>query len=56
MGNEQGSNWKRGDPIGYIRQEIPEFSVPAYQRNHDRQNNTRWRETERFVSQERIYW
>jgi len=31
MGNEQGSNWKRGDPIGYIRQEIPQFSVPAYQ-------------------------
>ncbi len=30
MGNEQGSSWKRGDPIGYIRQQIPAFSVPAY--------------------------
>jgi hypothetical protein len=24
-------NWKPGDPIGYIRREIPEFEVPAYE-------------------------
>ena len=27
----QGAGWKPGDPIGYIRQEIPEFEAPAYQ-------------------------
>lgn len=25
------SGWKRGDPIGYIRQDIPDFDIPAYQ-------------------------
>ena len=24
------SEWKRGDRIGYIREDIPEFDVPAY--------------------------
>ena len=31
MSNEHGSGWKRGDPIGYIREEIPEFEVCAYE-------------------------
>ena len=30
MPAERGKEWKRGDPIGYIRTEIPEFEVPAY--------------------------
>ena len=25
------TGWKRGDPIGYIRQDIPDFDVPAYE-------------------------
>ena len=24
------SGWKHGDPIGYIRKEIPDFKVPEY--------------------------
>ena len=28
MGNKHSAGWKRGDPIGYIREEIPEFEVP----------------------------
>lgn len=27
---ENTLKWKRGDPIGYIRREIPRFEVPAY--------------------------
>ena len=27
---ERLAGWKPGDPIGYIRQEIPHFTVPAY--------------------------
>ena len=29
---------------------------PLYARDHYRQNKTRWREIERFVSQEQLYW
>ena len=29
---------------------------PLYQRDHYRQDGTRWRKIERFVSSERIYW
>ena len=29
---------------------------PLYQRDHYRQDSTRWRKIERFVSSERIYW
>ena len=31
MGNENSTKWKPGDPIGYVRKEIPEFDVPAYE-------------------------
>ena len=31
MSNGQDTEWKRGDPIGYIREEVPEFAVPAYE-------------------------
>ena len=31
MAEEHIEGWKPGDPIGYIRQEIPEFEVPAYE-------------------------
>ena len=31
MASELNVGWKRGDPIGYIREEIPEFEVPAYE-------------------------
>ena len=30
MSNNLGAEWKPGDPIGYIREEIPGFDVPAY--------------------------
>ena len=29
--NNTNEGWKRGDPIGYIRKEIPDFDVPAYE-------------------------
>ena len=29
--NQAGAEWKRGDPIEYIRDEIPEFDVPMYE-------------------------
>ena len=25
------TEWKPGQPIGYVRSEIPEFAMPAYQ-------------------------
>ena len=28
--DDVNEGWKRGDPIGYIREDIPEFDVPAY--------------------------
>ena len=31
MGTQESGSWKRGDPIGYIRQEIPEFDIPCYE-------------------------
>jgi len=31
MAPEPTDNWKSGDPIGYIRDDIPEFDVPAYE-------------------------
>ena len=31
MAAKVSSGWKRGDPIGYIREDIPEFQVPPYQ-------------------------
>lgn len=31
MAKKGEANWKPGDPIGYIRQEIPGFSLPAYE-------------------------
>ena len=31
MKMEDGSEWEAGDPIGYVRAEIPEFDVPAYE-------------------------
>ncbi len=31
MTSGDSSAWKRGDPIGYIRAEAPEFAMPAYQ-------------------------
>ena len=33
-GESNTGDWKPGDPIGYIRQEIPEFDVPAYEGEH----------------------
>ena len=29
--NEASAEWKRGDPIEYVRDEIPEFDVPLYE-------------------------
>ena len=31
MRDEQNANWERGEPIGYIRKEIPDFAVSAYE-------------------------
>ena len=31
MGDKRNSEWKRGDPIRYIRDEIPEFDLPPYE-------------------------
>ena len=28
------TEWKPGQPIGYVRSEIPEFDMPAYQGQH----------------------
>jgi len=30
MSTKPSSDWKPGDPIGYIRSEIPEFEIPPY--------------------------
>ena len=30
MTDKFNTGWKKGDPIGYIRDEIPEFEVPSY--------------------------
>ena len=61
--------WKRGDLIGYIRGEIPEFDVPQCERERyeamvpdalDLQERAalavHWRRLQRFVSNEEIYW
>ena len=34
MTEDQGVAWTRGDPVGYIREEIPEFDVPRYEGDH----------------------
>ena len=31
MTTDVNAGWKRGDPIGYVRPEIPEFGVPGYE-------------------------
>jgi len=31
MNNDERTHWKRGDPINYIRNSIPDFEVRAYQ-------------------------
>ena len=31
MGNQYAAGWKPGDPIGYVRKDIPDFDVPAYE-------------------------
>lgn len=31
MDSGENAGWKRGDPIGYIREQIPEFEVPHYE-------------------------
>ena len=31
MAREQGTGWNPGDPIGYVREGIPEFEIPAYE-------------------------
>ena len=31
MGDDLNAGWKRGDPIGYIRDDIPEFEIRAYE-------------------------
>ena len=30
MGKDRNAGWKRGDPIVYMREEIPAFEIPAY--------------------------
>ncbi len=31
MSAQQLASWKPGDPIGYIREDIPDFNIPAYE-------------------------
>ena len=31
MSTDLNAGWKRGDPIGYIRPEVPDFEVPSYE-------------------------
>lgn len=52
--NETYRLTRKGNEVVAI--DPPGRYCPLYQRDHYRQNNTRWRETERFVSQEQIYW
>ena len=34
MATQETAGWKPGDPVGYIRSEIPEFQTPPYDGDH----------------------
>lgn len=72
MSHAPHAGWKPGEPIPYVRQEIPKFDVPSYEgerysvlapdtldlqeRDHYRENSTRWRKMERFVFEQSVVW